>query len=139
MIKQLRLIKEKEAVLCYTARKLYSHRGKDLKRIIHVQESSTYQELLYGNSIVCSSVLIRRDILIKLPMEHDEYHEDDMLWLKCLKKYKRAYGIDEALVCYRLSTNGKSRNRIRSARMTYGMHRCMGMNRLEAFFIQDGI
>lgn len=132
LARQLHLIRQKDAVLCYTARKLYNHKGEDLQKMIHVQELLTYKELLHGNCIVCSSVLMRRDVALEFPMEHDEYHEDYMLWLKCLKKYNQACGIDEPLVSYRLSAGGKSRNRIKSAIMTYGMHRYMGMKILPA-------
>ncbi len=132
--KQLALMQQKKMALCYTARKLYSHQGEDLHKIISVQTDLTYQELLQGNRIVCSSVLIKREAALEFPMEHDEYHEDYMVWLKCLKKYKKAYGINEPLVSYRLSKEGKSRNRFKSAKMTYGMHRYMGMSISQALF-----
>lgn len=132
--KQLELMKKKNAVLCYTGRKLYSNEGWDLQKSIHVKDSITYQQLLCNNSIACSSVLMKREIALEFPMSHDEYHEDYMVWLKCLEKYGQACGIDELLLCYRLSPNGKSRNHFKSAAMTYGMHRCMGKNAMKALF-----
>ncbi len=132
--KQVKVLKEKGAVLCYTGRKLYSQDGKELKGIIRVKEALWYQQLLYSNWIACSSVLWKREVALEFPMKHDEYHEDYMVWLECLKKYGMAYGIDEPLLCYRMSKKGKSRNPIKSAKMTYGMHRCMGKSLLSAAF-----
>ncbi len=132
--KQLALLEETDTVLCYTGRELYNDIGLDLQKEIHVPESITYKQLLCGNVIACSSVLIKRETAQEFPMSHDEYHEDYMTWLRCLKKYGQAYGIDEPLLCYRLSPEGKSRNRIKSAYMTYGMHRLMGKNTVQALY-----
>lgn len=132
--KQIELIEKKAAVLCYTGRGLYSNSGEALKKEIHVKESLTYQQLLHNNAIACSSVLMRREAAIAIPMSHDEYHEDYMVWLKCLEQYGTAYGIDEPLLCYRMSNNGKSRNHLKSIRMTYGMHRHMGKSVIKALY-----
>ena len=132
--KQVKVLEERGAVLCYTGRKLYNQEGKELKGIIPVKEILRYWQLLYSNSIACSSVLWRREVALEFPMKHDEYHEDYMVWLKCLKKYEVVYGINEPLLCYRMSEKGKSRNPIKSAWMTYGMHRCMGKSLISAAF-----
>lgn len=128
LVRQLELLIHRGAVLCYTSRELYGDDGKSLKKIVHVKESLTYQQLLHSNSIACSSVLIKRDVALEFPMLHDEYHEDYMVWLRCLEKYGIAYGLDEPLLCYRMSQDGKSRNHVKSVAMTYGLHRCMGKN-----------
>ncbi|MBP3542706.1 MAG: glycosyltransferase family 2 protein [Lachnospiraceae bacterium] len=132
--KQVALMEEKQAVLCYTGRELFRDDGTALKKQLHVKETVSYTELLRGNVIACSSVLMKREAAQEFPMSHDEYHEDYMTWLLCLKKYGQACGIDEPLLCYRLSQEGKSRNRIKSAYMTYGMHRLMGKNAVQALY-----
>ena len=43
-----------------------------------------------------------------------------------LKKYKFAAGLDEPLLKYRMSSSSKSGNKLKSARMTFGVYRHMG-------------
>ena len=69
-------------------------------------------------------------------MEHDDSHEDYITWLKVLRKYGYAVGIDKPYLKYRLSEGGKSRNKLKSAVMTYNVYRYAGYGRVKscAFF-----
>lgn len=124
--KQIALLEETGCVLCSTGRELVQPDGRSAGKYIPVKEKITYRELLKHNSINCSSVLVRRDVIIRFPMEHDDSHEDYITWLKILKEYHYAAGINEPLLKYRLSVGGKSRNKLKSAIMTYRVYRYMG-------------
>ena len=124
--KQLVAMEKTGAVLCSTARELMTPDGKLTGRVIPVKEKISYGELLKHNSINCSSVLIRAEVAREFPMEHDDSHEDYILWLRVLKKYGSACAVNEPLLKYRLSNSGKSGNKFRSARMTYRVYRHMG-------------
>ena len=124
--KQLALMKREGAVLCSTGRELMNPDGSSTGKVIPVKEKLTYKELLKHNSINCSSVVLNREVALEFPMGHDNLHEDYITWLSILKKYKRAVAINEPLLKYRLSEGGKSRNKLKSARMTYGVYRYMG-------------
>ena len=126
--RQLCLMKEKNAVLCSTARALMSNEGELTGRIIPVAEEITYRSLLHGNCISLSSAVIKREVALEFPMEQDRLHEDYILWLSVLKKYKIAYGLNAPMLEYRLSEKSKSGNKFKSARMTFGVYRYMGMN-----------
>ncbi len=124
--KQIALLEKNGCVLCSTGRELVQPDGESAGKYIPVKEKITYRELLKHNSINCSSVLVRRDVIIRFPMEHDDSHEDYITWLKILKEYHYAVGINEPLLKYRLSIGGKSRNKLKSAVMTYRVYRYMG-------------
>lgn len=124
--KQLRLMKEKKAVLCSTARLLVNPDGSSLNKIISVPEEITYRTLLKHNCINCSSVLLFKKVALEFPMEHEDSHEDYIMWLRILKKYKKACAIDEPLLNYRLSSTGKSGSKLKSAKMTFKSYRYMG-------------
>ena len=66
-------------------------------------------------------------------MEHDDSHEDYITWLRILNKYGLAAGIDQPFLKYRLSEGGKSRSKLKSARMTYRVYRYIGCSRLQSF------
>lgn len=126
--KQLDLLEENHLVLCATARKLMDADGHMTGRIIPVAENLTYRSLLSGNPVNNSSVLVRRDVLLEFPMERDDIHEDYALWLSVLKKYKRACGINEPLLCYRVDVHSKSGNKLKSVWMNYLTFRYVGMS-----------
>lgn len=124
--KQLAAIKNTDFVLCCTARELMDKQGKNLGKIIPVKEEITYKDLLKNNSINCSSVIIRRDIALAFPFERDDLHEDYIMWLKVLKKYQKALGVNLPLLKYRLTGTGKSGSKLASAKTTFKVYRYLG-------------
>lgn len=124
--RQLALLDRSGAALCCTGRELMTADGRRTGRVIGVREEITYRSLLRHNCINCSSVLLPTRIAREFPMEHEDSHEDYITWLRILKKYGRAAGINEPLLCYRLSAAGKSGSKLKSARMTFRAYRYLG-------------
>lgn len=129
---QLALLKHTGYVLCSTGRELMKPDGTSAGKYIPVKQTITYRELLKHNSINCSSVLAEREAVLRFPMEHDDSHEDYITWLKILREYGCAAGINRPYLKYRLSEGGKSRNKLKSAAMTYQVYRYMGYGRLKS-------
>ena len=130
--KQLEVLRRTGAVLCCTGRELVTPDGKQTGRIIGVKEKITYRMMLHQNWINCSSAVMKTEIAKEFPMEHEEGHEDYILWLKILKKYGWASGVNEPLLKYRLTAKGKSGNKLHSAKMTYDSYRYAGLGRLKS-------
>lgn len=124
--RQLALLKKSGLVLCSTARELVSADGEPTGQVIHVKRRLTYRDLLYHNSINCSSVVVKRAVILEFPMDYDDSHEDYITWLKILRKYGASCAIDEPLLKYRLSAQSKSGNKWKSAKMTFKVYRYMG-------------
>ena len=137
LAEQIRVMEESGCVLCSTGRELMNSDGSSTGRYIPVKQRVTYKDLLRHNSINCSSVLLRRETALEFPMEYDDSHEDYITWLKVLKKYGNAVGINEPYLKYRLSEGGKSRNKLKSAKMTYKVYRYSGFGRVKSclFFV----
>lgn len=129
---QLRLLEESGAPLCCSGRALHEADGTPTGRVIGVPQRITYDELLHTNTIPCGSVVLRTAIAREFYMSHAELHEDYILWLQVLKKYGAAVGINEPYLHCRLSEGGKSRNKLRSAQMQYGVYRYLGFGRLKS-------
>ena len=123
---QLSVMERTGCVLCCTGRELMNSDGNSAGKYISVKEKITYCELLKHNAINCSSVLLKREAALAYPMEHDDSHEDYITWLKILKNCGPAAGINKPYLKYRLSEGGKSRNKIKSAIMTYKVYRYVG-------------
>ena len=100
--KQLLVLQNKNAHLCYTASRIIDENNNVLNSHKQVPTTISYKGLLKENVIVCSSVILRRNILPENPFDGKYFHEDFVLWLSLLKNGCKAVGIDEALVTYRL-------------------------------------
>ena len=132
--RQLELMRQKDAVLCSTARALMNQQGVLTGKVIDVPNKIDYKTLLYGNCISLSSAMVRREIALEFPMQQEQLHEDYIFWLQILKKYKVAYGINEPMLEYRVSEKSKSGNKLRSAAMTFGVYRYIGLNIFQCIY-----
>lgn len=124
--KQLALMRETNTVICSTARELMTMDGTLTGHVIPTKTKITYNNLLLHNRINCSSVLIRTEVARQFPMHHDDSHEDYLMWLEVLRKYRVACAVNEPLLKYRISSTGKSGNKLQSAKMTFMVYRYMG-------------
>lgn len=130
--RQLIRLKQTNGVFCYTGRELFYENGQPKGKWISVPEKVAWKSLLRTNVIPCSSVLVKAEVAEEFPMEHDEVHEDYLTWLRIVQKYGYAYGINEPLLKSRLTAGGKSRNKGNTLRMTYGVYRCLGLQKAAA-------
>lgn len=130
--KQLKLMKSTNAALTSTGRELMTHDGKSTGRIIGIDEVIDSKKILLTNCLNCSGVMVRRDAMLRFPMEHDDSHEDYISWIKIINEFGPARGINEPLLKYRLSHGGKSRNKLKSAVMNYKVYRYCGFGRLKS-------
>ena len=131
---QTEVMEQTGCAICSTGRELMTPDGRTTSKYIPVKERITYRELLKHNSINCSSVLLRREDALAFPMEHDDSHEDYITWLRILRKGGFAAGINRPYLKYRLSEGGKSRNKLKSAAMTYQVYRYVGYGPLKSLF-----
>lgn len=132
--KQIALMEREKVVLCSTGRELVTPDGRLTGRVIGVRERITYSSLLLHNCINCSSVLLLTEVAREFPMQHEDSHEDYIMWLSILKKYERAAAIDEPLLKYRLTASGKSGSKFRSAAMTFKVYRYVGFGFFSSCF-----
>lgn len=124
--KQVDLLRNEKSVLCCTARELMRPDGSSMGKVIPVKTPVTYRMMLRQNWINCSSVVLVRTVAEQFPMEHEDSHEDYITWLKILREYGSACAVNEPLLKYRLSQQGKSGSKLKSARMTFKVYRYMG-------------
>ena len=131
---QVEILEGENCVLCCTARELKGPNWEPDGRILPVKDTITYRDLLKHNSIACSSVVLRREVAAEFPMEHEDSHEDYILWLRILRKYGAARGINQPLLRYRLSASGKSGSKLHSAQMTFRVYRYMGFGMVQSLW-----
>ncbi len=134
LLKQTALMEEQQAVLSSTGRELMDKEGNLSGKIIGIKERISYKELLKGNVLNTSGVMVLTQVAKRYPMEQEQLHEDYIMWLSILKDYDAAYGIDEPLLKYRVMKGSKSANKLKSAMMTFGVYRHMGLNIVQSVY-----
>ena len=119
--------KETGGQLISTSCKFMDDDGNILNSAFIVPSEITYRQLLKQNKILCSSVFIKKELLLKYPFFADAVHEDYVCWLNVLKEIKKSYAVTEPLMIYRLTTGSKSRNKFKAIKMTYNTYKIHGI------------
>jgi len=149
LLRQFDLIKRYELSgkyppLCYTGVYVLKGDGRYTGRILKAPLRVTARELLQGNVIIASSVMVRRNYLLENPFESCDVHGDYVEWFRILNKYGPGVGISRPLVRYRLADKIKPRNKIKSARMAWRTYKFLGLTTLQAlvsfaYYIKFGL
>lgn len=134
--KQIRLQKEKNADLLYTGSTFMDSDGKKVDWYLHAPAEITYRRLLKQNLLSNSSSLVRKELYSQFYAIGDNMHEDFAIWLGILKTGRKAYGVDEPLLIYRLTKTSKSGNKMTAAKMNWNTYRYMGLNIFQAFYYE---
>lgn len=131
--RQLALLeRHPDAVLSYTATAFMDESGRMYSYVMAAEAETVYETLLRKNLLSCSSVMVRRDVMLRHPMGGDRMHEDYAAWLSVLRETRCAYGLNEPLLIYRVRRSSKSGRRLRSAGMLYRSYRYVGCSALDA-------
>lgn len=119
---------EKNADIVVSSESFMSHDGERLDGEFIVKDEITYKDLLKQNSISCSAVLVKKQLLLDNPFYADDVHEDYLCWLNIVKKIGKVYGVKEPLSVRRLTEGSKSRNKFKAIQMSYKTYKKHGLN-----------
>ena len=134
--KQIELQRQKNADLLFTGSAFMDSDGQPIDWYLHAPAEVAYSQLLKQNVLSNSSALVRKELYEKNYVVGDGMHEDFAVWLSILKEGKKAYGVDEPLLIYRISKSSKSGNKIKAAKMNWNTYRYIGLNLIEAAYYE---
>ena len=132
--KQIKLANQTGGELIFTGSAFMDEGGTPLDWVLHVPETIEYNRLLMQNIVSNSSVLVKTDLYRSHYATGDGMHEDFAIWLKITRDGHTAYGIDEPLLVYRLSSSSKSGNKLKAAKMNWKTYRYVGLNAIESSY-----
>lgn len=123
--KQLLAVQQNPACeLFFTGSAFMDENGERSGHVLHVPKTVTYRQLLKQNVISCSSVLIKKSLLLAHPFpDAPQLHEDYAVWLQILQEIPFACGVDAPLLIYRVYAASKSGNKLRAAQMQWNTYR----------------
>ena len=134
--KQIELQRRTNADLLFTGSAFMDSEGHPIDWYLHAPKEVTYRQLLKQNVLSNSSALVRKELYAKYYAIGDGMHEDFAIWLSILKEGKKAYGVDEPLLIYRIAKSSKSGNKVKAARMNWNTYRYVGLNLMEAIYYE---
>ena len=134
--KQIELQNRTNADLLFTGSAFMDSEGRPIVWYLHAPAEATYRQLLKQNVLSNSSALVRKELYAKHYAVGDGMHEDFAIWLSILKEGKKAYGVDEPLLIYRIAKSSKSGNKIKAAKMNWNTYRYVGLNVVEAAYYE---
>ena len=134
--KQIDLQRKMNADLLFTGSAFMDSDGQTIDWYLHAPTEVTYRQLLKQNVLSNSSALVRKELYAKHYAVGDEMHEDFAIWLSILQEGKKAYGVDEPLLIYRIVNSSKSGNKAKAAKMNWNTYRYVGLDPLSAFYYE---
>lgn len=131
--KQVKLLNEKNSGFCFTAIEMIDGDDKVIKGKRKVKEEIDYKFLLSNTMIPTSGVMVDRTINGDFRMHLRRGGQDYATWLRLLRDGSKAYGIDEALVDYRIDGESLSSNKLKSIRQIWEIQtQDEGINKIAA-------
>lgn len=121
--RQLEFMKTNGYGFTFTSYELMDESSKKLKKVIKVPSRINYNGLLKNTIIGCLTVVIDRQKIGDFRMPLIRKGQDTATWLKILKKYEFAYGLNECLSEYRLVEGSISSNKIGALKRTWNIYR----------------
>lgn len=117
--KQIRYMHSQGAGFVFSAIEMVDEEGKLIRSKRKVKEKVSYQYLLKNTVIPTSSVVIDRNKVLDFRMPLMRSGQDYATWLMILRTGIVAYGIDEALVKYRVARGSLSSNKLKSIKQVW--------------------
>ena len=121
--KQLKLMGEKHAGFTFTAIEIIGENGTVIKPKRPVRPVINYGFLLSNTMIACSSVVVDRVVTGDFRMPSVRKGQDFATWLSLMRGGLKAYGLDEALVGYRMVKGSISSNKLGALKRTWRIYR----------------
>ncbi len=121
--RQLALMQNQAADVCYTSYAIVDEQGETLGNDFIVAPQTDLKAMLKRSEIGCSTAMVTAQIAQDYRFSTEYYHEDYALWLAILKDGKKAVGLTEVLVDYRMRRASRASNKLASAARRWHIYR----------------
>lgn len=115
---QLEFMQSHNYAFTFTAYDVFRFSSEKKRKIFEVPYEINYHQYLQNSIIGCLTVMIDKEQISDFHMECG-YLEDVLTWMYYLRKGFVAYGLNENLASYRVSTTSKSGKKLKNAKRYY--------------------
>lgn len=121
--KQYNFMAENDYVLTYTAYQKYYSESEEKGKMISVPEKMTRKAIFYNTAIACLTVMVNREKAGDFEMPLLTHFEDQCTWQSILERGYEAYGLNENLALYRVSSGSLTANKGKAAKRQWDVYR----------------
>lgn len=135
--KQIQFMKEHNVAYSFTEYDMFSNNGEIIKKRVKSKNKVSFWGLVSGTPIMCSSVVIDRNIIGNFKMPLIRSGQDYATWAIILKnRAKYAYNVKEILAHYRKQESSLSSNKMKALKRTWYINRnILGINLISAVLV----
>ena len=132
---QIDFMKTNKIFFSFTSYDIINNNGKPTNKVISVPKKISHSEYLKNTIIGCLTVIIDTKN-IRIPLMKDIRTSHDMLlWLDILKNEKYAFGLNQVLASYRLSSKSNTKNKFFAAIDVWRVYRNYErLNLIDSFY-----
>ena len=123
LYKQVRLLQESDAAICFSSYELIDEKGMPLNIVVEALNTVSYQKQLKCNYIGNLTGIYDSKKLGKIYMPEIPKRQDWVLWLKAIEKGGNAIGIKEVLALYRVRKGSISSNKWKLIKHNFNVYR----------------
>ena len=116
--KQFMFMQSNDYAFTFTAYDVFRNLSDTKRKIFAAPTKINYKQYLQNSIIGCLTVMIDKEQIPDFHMESG-YLEDVLTWMYYLRKGITAYGLNENLASYRLSSSSKSAKKLKNAQRYY--------------------
>ena len=128
---QVQFMENQGIALCFGAFNYMTEEGDVIQKVIRVPSRVNYYEYLKYAGFNIDTILYRREEIGELEFEDTSIGEDYSLWLPVLQRGIMAYGLDEPLALYRISSRGRSVNKLHAFINRWRVYNHLGLSRIK--------
>lgn len=121
--KQLSFMEESKYALTYTKFQKYITETKEKSKVIKAPKKMTAKKILGNTAIGCLTVMVNRKMVGDFHMPLLKHTEDNCTWQEILSRGYVAYGMQEVLSLYRISSNSLTSKKSSAAKQQWETYR----------------
>ena len=122
--KQINFMKKNDCAFSYTAFKYLNDNKLKKDKVVNIPLVLDYKKALKDTRILMTSVMLDRNKINKELLQMPNVPAEDVAtWWKILKSGFLAYGLDEVLVYYHITSNRLTSNKFKSAKNRWNIYR----------------
>lgn len=119
--KQIRFMQDKDCGLTYTSYDTCDEDGHIIG-FVECLKYLNYARILRDNGVGCLTAMYDTDKVGKNFMPHIRKRQDWCLWIDIIKRYGKAYGLQEPLALYRVRSGSISSNKVEMLKYNFNVY-----------------
>lgn len=120
---QINFMKKNNYAFTYTEYQMFNSQTGKLGKVISVPKKMSSKDIYKNTAIGCLTVMVNRKMTGEFEFPMLQHAEDQCTWQSILNRGFTAYGLDENLSLYRVSSNSLTANKSKALKKQWQMYR----------------